>query len=653
MGARMHIASLVGYRQKIFEKIKTYRRQLYFGLATLLGLGIIGLFLPQTILYSFSSSSSCQTSPRLLPQLWHIKNEGPFKVERPGSITIGRLQLYSHRVCASAQAPPYGQQQLIYKERLFGWPFLGHTLQVKTPALPSLHKVPSSQLLPPEGNLKIGLDQPDNTFSYVVQSGEHSADCSRRHTELACDLKPLRLAYAQTYDLRIVRQFANKPVAPIGKASVKTLTPVTVAASSIAAGAEVQQKPSSLTLQLDKKLQRLGNVSLLMKKPDGSTEPFPSTAQLQDQTVTVTFGKELPRKTTFEVQLSNIAAEDGSGLVGNFYSLAFSTSGGPRVTGASIGSRNVSTDQPITVHFSQPLLAAQDASKLVSLLIGGKPHPITVTPRGSSMVITLQTPLPLCTPFTIRVAAEVQSQYGVSGDAAWAFNSRAICYATFSIGTSVHSRSITAYQFGSGANPIVYMGAMHGNEANSRAVMMDWFNELNANPGRLPGRSLVVIPAVSPDGLASGSRLNANGVDLNRNFPAADWKSVVTSPDNPQPSPAGGPHPLSEPESRAVASYIQRVQPRVVFSFHSAAAVVEANEAGDSISIASTYASKARYRAVPKSQSAPVFKYDTTGAMEDWMRDRLGRPAIVVELLSKTANEFSRNRDALWYTTGL
>jgi hypothetical protein len=39
--------------------------------------------------------------------------------------------------------------------------------------------------------------------------------------------------------------------------------------------------------------------------------------------------------------------------------------------------------------------------------------------------------------------------------------------------------------------------------------------------------------------------------------------------------------------------------------------------------------------------------------MEDWMRDKLGRPAIVIELVSRTSSEFARNRSALWYTTGL
>ena len=88
-------------------------------------------------------------------------------------------------------------------------------------------------------------------------------------------------------------------------------------------------------------------------------------------------------------------------------------------------------------------------------------------------------------------------------------------------------------------------------------------------------------------------------------------------------------------------------------TYHSKASIVEANEAGDSVSIAAGYASRARYRAVPRSQTGTSFAHDTTGAMEDWMRDRLGLPCIVVELSTHSATDFARNKNALWYTATL
>ncbi|MDI5754606.1 DUF2817 domain-containing protein, partial [Salmonella enterica subsp. enterica serovar Montevideo] len=37
-----------------------------------------------------------------------------------------------------------------------------------------------------------------------------------------------------------------------------------------------------------------------------------------------------------------------------------------------------------------------------------------------------------------------------------------------------------------------------------------------------------VVLAVNPDGCQLGLRANANGIDLNRNFPAANWKAGET-----------------------------------------------------------------------------------------------------------------------------
>ncbi|HEX8762898.1 MAG TPA: M14 family zinc carboxypeptidase, partial [Candidatus Saccharimonadales bacterium] len=464
---------------------------------------------------------------------------------------------------------------------------------------------------------------------------------------------PLQLTYAADYDLQIVRRFAHKEVAKVATAPIKTITPVSVLSSSIGPGATVQQKPGELVIQTDKDIKTLGPVAVVAKNVDKTETAVPVTPSVSGKTITVKFGQELARKATFELRIASIEGSDGSGLANKSYTLAFQTSGGPKASGTNIGTRNVPLGQTITVNFDQELLATQDLGAAIGFTIQGKAAPATFSVSGNKLHIKPQGDIPICAPFTLKINSALQSQFGVSGDSGWSFSSRAVCYISFSIGKSVRGQPITAYKFGTGENPIIYMGAMHGDELNSKTIMTEWFNELNANPNRLPARSLVVIPAVSPDGVAARSRLNARGIDLNRNFPAADWKTMVTSPESPTPTPAGGPSPLSEPESAAVAAYIRQVKPRMVFSFHSSAAVVEANEAGDSVGVASIYASKARYRAIPKSQSAGVFKYDTTGAMEDWMRSSLGSPAVVVELLSDTNSEFSRNRDALWYSTGL
>lgn len=407
-------------------------------------------------------------------------------------------------------------------------------------------------------------------------------------------------------------------------------------------------------LATDKPLKSLGDVQLVARQSDGKESIVPTAVSFAGTQITVKIEQELGRKLSFELRFAELEATDGSGLANKTFALPFTTSGGPKVKAASIGTRNVALHPTVTVTFDQGLLAAQPIASTIAMTVNGTGVPVSLGISGDKLTIKPADAMPLCASFTITLNNGVQNQFGISGDSAWSIKSRTICYTTFSIGSSVRGRALTAYRFGNGPQMIIYMGAMHGSESNSKRLMDEWFSEVNARPERVPAhRSIVIIPSVNPDGVAVGSRFNARAVDLNRNFPANDWKSVVTTPASSEPTPAGGPSPLSEPESQAVATFIRQNSPRLVLSFHSKAAIVEANEAGDSVSIAGAYASRAGYAAVPKSQSAPTFKYDTTGAMEDWMRDKLGRLALVIELASNSSSEFGRNRDALWYTAGL
>jgi beta-N-acetylhexosaminidase len=104
---------------------------------------------------------------------------------------------------------------------------------------------------------------------------------------------------------------------------------------------------------------------------------------------------------------------------------------------------------------------------------------------------------------------------------------------------------------------LLVIGAVHGNELAGKAVVAQL---RRLRPPR--GTALWLVDDANPDGAAAGTRHNANGVDLNRNFPHR-WAALDEVYES-------GPGPLSEPESRALAGFVERLRPRVTLWYHQA-----------------------------------------------------------------------------------
>jgi N-acetylmuramoyl-L-alanine amidase len=131
------------------------------------------------------------------------------------------------------------------------------------------------------------------------------------------------------------------------------------------------------------------------------------------------------------------------------------------------------------------------------------------------------------------------------------------------IGRSVQDRPIRALRVGSprARVKLLVVGAVHGNEPAGRAVIA---RLRGARPPR--GTALWLVDDANPDGSAARSRHNANGVDLNRNFPHR-WQ--------PQDGVyESGPHPASEPETQVMQRFIDREKPRVTLWYHQALRMV-------------------------------------------------------------------------------
>jgi protein MpaA len=128
-------------------------------------------------------------------------------------------------------------------------------------------------------------------------------------------------------------------------------------------------------------------------------------------------------------------------------------------------------------------------------------------------------------------------------------------------GKSIQGRAIAAVRIGDPAAERVglVVGTIHGDERAglrvTRALKRRWRGA--------KGVQVWVVDSVNPDGLKAGTRANARGVDLNRNF-AYRWSGA----EPPGSGYYAGRRPFSEPESRAARSLVERVRPDVSIWYH-------------------------------------------------------------------------------------
>lgn len=181
------------------------------------------------------------------------------------------------------------------------------------------------------------------------------------------------------------------------------------------------------------------------------------------------------------------------------------------------------------------------------------------------------------------------------------------------IGRSVRGRPIYAYQLGPpDGRPVLVVGSTLGDEPAGMAIV-------TALRRMLPpiGIELWLIPTINPDGVVAHTTANAHGVNLNRNFPYA-WRRLGGFGRY-----NSGPHPLSEPETRAVHQFLLRVQPRLAIWFHQHLAVVDDSQGSQSLE-----------RTFGRLVGLPLRRLiDYPGSITNWENHRFpGSTAFVTEL---------------------
>jgi protein MpaA len=214
------------------------------------------------------------------------------------------------------------------------------------------------------------------------------------------------------------------------------------------------------------------------------------------------------------------------------------------------------------------------------------------------------------------------------------------------IGESVEGLPIEVTRFGTGPVERLIVAGMHGgNEYNTVLLSEELTAYLYEHPEIIPAdKTLYILHDLNPDGVARSisylGRANANGVDLNRNWPANWQEDWPRSGCWTQTYVTAGSAPASEPETKALMTFIQNHHFDALINYHSAALGIFPG--GIPISEASKNLAKAVAAVTTYPYPAINTGCEYTGGMVDWTANQ-GIASLDIELTNHTDTDFDMN----------
>ncbi len=183
------------------------------------------------------------------------------------------------------------------------------------------------------------------------------------------------------------------------------------------------------------------------------------------------------------------------------------------------------------------------------------------------------------------------------------------------------------------AEVILVIGPLAGNEHAALGFVDKLAALLRRQPERLGDGHLTLVRDPNPDGRSLGERTNARRVDLNRNFPALNWRRV----------PQGtfwisGQTAASEPETRALVKLVKALKPDRVLIFTDDADKGLLASSGP----ATTWAASVLHRS-----GLPVAKHNpgrVSGSLAGWLGEDLNVPTLTLGVPHQLSTQTNWNR---------
>ena len=171
---------------------------------------------------------------------------------------------------------------------------------------------------------------------------------------------------------------------------------------------------------------------------------------------------------------------------------------------------------------------------------------------------------------------------------------------------------------------ILIIGTTHGEEPQGFHILKEFLKEKVECKN-----NLYIIPCLNPDGYELNSRTNANGVDLNRNFPTKNWQLMEKN------EFYGGNTPASEIETKFMVEVLRQIKPDIILTIHAPFKIV--NYDGEALEISEKIAQIIGY---------PVqsdIGYPTPGSFGTYCGVERKIPTITLELGEDETFEFQKN----------
>lgn len=185
---------------------------------------------------------------------------------------------------------------------------------------------------------------------------------------------------------------------------------------------------------------------------------------------------------------------------------------------------------------------------------------------------------------------------------------------------------------------LLLLAGQHGTEPEGTLLLSSTLRSIDVNE-----IDCAVVPCLNPDGMARGTRGNAEGVDLNRNFPAKNWSSSPAAyhwndETNNRIYINPGGTSASEPETKALIDLVITLKPACIITLHAPLACID----DPKLSPFAYYLSR--------ESGLPVradIGYPTPGSLGSWAKEK-GQHLITFELPNDTIQNIRKNFSPLF-----